>query len=545
MTMRDFGAELESVGAVRLNDANRRLAAAQARLRAGVDPYEADPSLATEPDPVVWSHKMLFSPDGKRLALWPHQIEDLRLAEKRIVHQDGRETGKTVDIAASVLHYANTTDHGSGLVATPHQSSLDTIIDYIELQLELNPALAKDVKIVRQPYVKITFGRTKSVIHFRQAGPYGDAFRSLHVARIWVDEAAWMPGKAWKAIGRCLLPEGVMRVYSNPNGLRDTEYYRFTQNPTWRVVRWPSTIAPTWNEERRRELADYYNGENTPGWQHEVMGEHGAPSFGAFDSEAVLRALCAIENYTLRRLSGDLLTRSESAAEKTIDENFASELSNISEILDLPPRRGVFYLGADLGYTSDPAEMLLIEESPSGEVSVALRVHCERVPYPQLCMILTALDREYAPVGMGIDAGHNGISVFHDLTQLPQYRPYNFISRLQAYDFGGTIVVGEDEDGHQLKSYAKEHMTKLINEALAKNRLKLPDNDNEITNQLCTQTYVKSDRRIIYTKKDDHVIDALRCAMLRRDRQNDEFGGTSEFASVNKLRPVLTNRAFI
>lgn len=540
--------ELETLGAVKLNDANKRLALAAARLLAGVDPYEADPTIETEPDPVVWSEKMLFNEEtGERLKLWPNQVEDLRLTDSQIVHQDGRETGKTINIMASVLHYANTVKRGSGLVATPHQSSLDTIVDKIETQMSLNPALAKDVKIIRQPYVKMIFRRTGTVVYFRQAGPYGEAFRSLHVRRIWADEAAWMPPKAWDALGRCILPGGVMRLYSNPNGLRDTKYYKYTQSKAWKVVHWPSSIAPTWSPEREQKFVEWYGGKNTPGYQHEVDGEHGAPSFAAFETESVMRALCPIESYALRRLSGDLLKDcdSESKAEKTVDESFAVELATIAEQLDLPPRRGVFYIGADLGYTSDPAEFVMLEEAPNGELSVVLRIHCERVSYPQLDYIFIALEKEYKPVGIGIDNGSNGTNVYQDLTQLPQYRPFNLIARLRAYDFGGTIIVGENADGEDVKAYTKEHMTALINEALVKNRLKLPDDDDEIQNQLTTQTYTKTDRRVIYQKGNDHIIDALRCAMLRRDRETNDYAVSSESASANKLRPVMTNRAFV
>ncbi|MBI5789423.1 MAG: hypothetical protein HZA78_11285, partial [Candidatus Schekmanbacteria bacterium] len=47
-----------------------------------------------------------------------------------------------------------------------------------------------------------------SVIYFRPAGTYGDAFRSLHVDYVLVDEGAWLTEKAWKALRQCLKAKG-------------------------------------------------------------------------------------------------------------------------------------------------------------------------------------------------------------------------------------------------------------------------------------------------------------------------------------------------
>jgi hypothetical protein len=38
-----------------------------------------------------------------------------------------------------------------------------------------------------------------------------------------------------------------------------------------------------WNAEREAELLEFYGGRDSAGWQHEVVGEHGKPSYGAFN----------------------------------------------------------------------------------------------------------------------------------------------------------------------------------------------------------------------------------------------------------------------
>jgi hypothetical protein len=177
----------------------------------------------------------------------------------------------------------------SALVAAPYQGHLDTIIEEVEYQLEhsevLRSSLARNAKgkpkIKRQPYFEVEF-TNGSKVHFRPAGDRGSAFRSLHVDYLFVDEAAWMPDEGWNALRQCLNAGGVFRVYSTPNGLRDTTYYRITQSKEWTHFNWPSWVAPDWSDVREKDLLEFFGGRDTSGWQHEVAGEHGKPSYGAF-----------------------------------------------------------------------------------------------------------------------------------------------------------------------------------------------------------------------------------------------------------------------
>ena len=54
-------------------------------------------------------------------------------------------------------------------------------------------------------------------------------------------------------------------------------------------------------------------------------------------------------------------------------------------------------------------------------------------------------------------------------------------------------------------------------------------------------TYTLRDGKIIYSKGNDHIIDAVRCAMLIREEGNLDPVGEE----VVSLKPVLTNPVFI
>ncbi len=65
-------------------------------------------------DPVKWGELFLCNRDGSPRQFWNHQKEDLRCKSKNIIHQDGRDVGKSVCIITDLLHYAFTTKGGSG-----------------------------------------------------------------------------------------------------------------------------------------------------------------------------------------------------------------------------------------------------------------------------------------------------------------------------------------------------------------------------------------------------------------------------------------------
>lgn len=498
--------------------------------------------------PVRWGQVFLANSDGSPRRYWSHQIEDLRCDAANIIHLDGRDVGKTINLTTSALHYAFVTPGGKGLVAAPHQGQLDTIIEEIEGQIERSPVLSNSIamnrygkqKITRKPYYRVEFVNG-AILYFRPAGAYGVPFRSLHVQRIWADEAAWLPEKAWTALRQCLKTGGKWRIYSTPNGVRDTTYYRLTtKSKVFTVFRWPSWKSPTWTKSREAELLDFYGGRDTVGWQHEVAGEHGRPSYGAFNVEHVANALKDLLEYKRIHITGSELRdcQSENEAEARLDM-----------LLDLSPVSGRFWIGGDLGYTNDPTELMVFREDISEEKSTLraiLRVHMTQVGYPLISQTIGLLAAYFKPAGIGIDYGGNGMAVVQELTHLDKYKHLHF-GQLQGYHFGGTtsVVVGTDDNGQPIeaKKRTKEYMTQLISGALQRGELTLPSSDTEIEDQFVTQTYSLQSGVVVYSKGNDHILDAIRCAMLVRDETTAKATDSGDVIYVN-LKPVITDPVF-
>jgi len=476
--------------------------------------------------PAMFGEVFLVNRDGSPRVYRSYQVEDIECRSLRVAHLDGRDVGKTINLSTLALWYAFTSMGKSVLVAAPYQGHLDTIIDEIEFQIDhseiLRASIARNTKgnfkIKRQPYYEIEFANG-SRIHFRPSGERGSAFRSLHVEFLLVDEAAWLPEDAWKALRQCLKTGGVFRVYSTPNGLRDTTYYRITEGSSWRVFRWPSWMSPDWTADREEDLLEFYGGRDTPGWQHEVAGEHGAPSYAVFRAEHVMRALAEVSGYRKVVLTGDMFDV------KVCDQCEDVIRKRVEDRLNLAGGHGLYWLGGDLGYTSDPTELLLFDEGEDGVMTLVLRVHAEHVAYPIVAEVVALIDRVYSPLGIGLDKTGVGVSVVQDLLCLDKYKDRRWDGRLIGYDFGGSLDVGQDENGQPVSRWTKEHMTELINVALYEHRMRLPKHDHQIEDQLCTQTYTITERRVVYSKRNDHIIDAMRCAFLRRsqERSADQY----------------------
>ncbi len=126
-----------------------------------------------------------------------------------------------------------------------------------------------------------------------------------------------------------------------------------------------------------------------------LAGEHGKPSYGAFN----------VEQFNLCRQ--DVLEYQKTVitdAELRDCEDEESAHDRLELLLNLTPQTGVYWIGGDLGYTNAPTELVVFQESDVGErkvMKLILRLHMEHVAYPHIAQTLALLERYYTPVGIG------------------------------------------------------------------------------------------------------------------------------------------------
>ena len=179
-----------------------------------------------------------------------------------------------------------------------------------------------------------------------------------------------------------------------------------------------------------------------PGFQHEVLGEHGRPSYGAFNHEQFKLCQKVYDGYRAVSISGEELTDCDSEDEVR---------DRLDLLMCLAPEDGVFWVGADTGYTNDPSEETVWKEDEIGTMRLVFRLHTAQVHYPALAEVIAIIDRYYNPRGIGIDNGGNGLSVVQDLKNLDKFRGRDFESKVRGFDFGGATDISYNEDGKTMR----------------------------------------------------------------------------------------------
>jgi len=474
--------------------------------------------------PWRWGETYLVNRDGSPRKYWDHQKEDLDCPSRRIMHRDGRDVGKSVDLTTRGLYIPFVNRGYEVLITAPLQGHLDNLIEEIEFQIDKVPDIqdsiarkrgGRQLDIKRAPYHRYRFSNG-SMLHLVPAGHDGNALRSYHVMAALVDEAARLSIKAWKALDGCVKSGGTIVGYSNPDGRRNTPYYRFTQSDKWFVFKWPSWVNPNWTEETARDKEVLHGGRNTEGWVHEVVGEHGSPAYGTFNLDHFYQAQKEKDGYMRLDILGEDFKDILEGENEQMEEAIASRIVDLLGSLAGMP--GVFYwAGCDFGYAKDPTEIVIFAENDKGALIEKVRIHCERIDYPIQSALLAELERLYKFSGIGLDVGGNGLSVFQEIKLLNQFadvRENGLIGRLRIYGFGESLVIDVDEDGQETKKNTKVYATDLWTGRMQRKEVVFAKEDDELEGQVIGHTYNRTDRTIVYSKGNDHILDAIRCMFL-------------------------------
>lgn len=565
--------------------------------------------------PLRWSETYLFEPDtGDPYRFWDYQRPSVESWGQDVVHQDGAECGKTREIIALVAWAGCTAVGGRvanpwSLVAAPQQTHLDEIILALEEQFGVSEGSNQKtliqhfwLKPKRTPHVMHRFLAPNPVnpqrpsiarTYYRPGGHDGEAFRGVHVNAFGMfDEAAKVKNKViFSEFWRSLKPGCRSRIYSVPDGDRGSEYFRLSQaailnlpkgKPGNRLFRWRQDMkpAPFWSPEREAEMVRRFGGRNTPGYQRNVLGEHGQsenpvwpwavlmpnvvdlPDFRVIklhaDSEAGELTIEA-QRVRLSMDSGRKVGEYEWLDDRTDDLRpilKANDAGRAAAMRDLlrpyisGAGQGVFWAGGDLGERNDPTE-LIISEEVGGVLRDCVRVQLRGFPYHLQEDLINALDGLFNHLPFwGIDLGSAGTTVVKDLINLDRFEKAGFEDRLVGFHFqqnvdcigeDGSVLEEQDKRTGEVKvkqAPAKHWATQCISARAQQGGYALAY-CNETLNAMATQTAREGARWPIYSKQDDHIPDARRQQMLRKLRSLiDEGGAPDIFASGVVMRPA-------
>lgn len=553
--------------------------------------------LFTIDDPVRWAEAMLIEvEDHSPYKLWDYQKPSIRSYQQDVVHEDGAEVGKTREITVLTLWACCTGMGGrivkpSVLIGAPMQVFLDDIARAMETQAGVadgatwkSPIRELWLTPTRTPHKLFRFTtfnwrdptRTSvAEIHFRPAGHDGESFRGVHVNALAImEEAAKCKAKVqWTEFYRGMMPGCRLRVYSVPDGDRNTEYHRLcseavenlpADKPGYRKFRWPKTLmpAPFWSEERRLYFIKLFGGADTPGYKRNVLGEWGDAENPVIRWDVLLPNVVDLPEYRRVTLGADgaaaTLYMDASSIQLTMTEGrkSGSDLQIADRALSLgtfigkddharrnawqdllAPHmtridpRGFHVAGCDLGERNDPTE-IIVSERIGDHLRDVLRVKASGLPYHAQSELIHTIDKATGHKALwGVDLGSAGTAVVKDLLNLDRYDAAGFEGRLIGFHFQESVdCIGEDgealsqsdEDGHEKiqRAPAKHWSTLCIVQRLQTMGYQLAY-DTPVLNDYTSHTAREGAKWPIYAKKNDHTIDARRMQMLRLLREHE------------------------
>lgn len=423
-------------------------------------------------------------------------------------------------------------------------------------------------------------------VYYRPAGHDGEAFRGVHVnGLLLMDEAAKLKRAVqWSEFWRAAMPGCRKRVYSVPDGDRSTEFFRLTQQavvdlaedrPGWRRFHWPKTIMPPpfFSPERDEQFARDFGGRQTPGYKRNVLGEWGDAENPVWSWDIVLPCVSDRTAFRILKLAADQprgvlvveVLRVELSIEDGRKHGTYQWLQDAT--IDLAPfigrdddagrreairallrehldgaSRGVFWAGADLGESNDPTEIIISEEV-GPKLEDVLRVQARNFPYYLQRELIYGLQELFGGLPhWGVDLGAAGTAVVRDLQALDLYADARFDETMTGFQFSSSVdCIGEDgeplidrreeDDGEPkiIRAPAKHWATQCMTRRMQSRGYALAY-DTEALNHITNHTAREGTKWPIYSKRDDHTIDARRVQMLRK--LYDDTGGSVDIFSV-------------
>lgn len=514
-------------------------------------------------DHVLWAGAFLKEPDTGD----PYKYFDYQLGSARywgdVIHSDGAEVGKTREIGNLILWRAFTREGCSILVGAPEQVHLDEIIDYCTEQMfSLSPELGKGLKRHKKHPHHVFYFSNRSRVYFSPGGFDGTGFRGKHVSDMAImDEAAKIKNPdIWREFWRSGKPGCIFRVYSVPDGDRETVYYKLKERARglqaegrddsadevkgrrFRLFNWRKTEQPYpfWSDGRRRFYIELYGGEDSPGYKRNILGEDGDPENAVFPWHQFSRCMKDIPDYRVLKLYVDEGSGSvgifgakykvrlsdigkeadeEILEDRTIDKGRFDLRDLLKGFFSAVP--GLTYIGGDLGFSNDPTELVVRLIIGKTWRTIA-RLQMKGVTYDLQAEAIDILDDIFNPKGIGLDFGNAGSAVVHILQNTEGYRAKNYIERLTGYQFAeayddmdetGEIIIDKKTDKPKRKP-AKELSTDLLVKKMQRQEWEVPF-DNDYKNQFPSHTYREGPKHRIFSKENDHLIDAERVCTLK------------------------------
>jgi hypothetical protein len=173
----------------------------------------------------------------------------LNCTAQKKVFRCGRRIGKTETLAVDAIHFAENNPGKNVIIVGPFQNLIDEIFDRLcKLLDDEQSAYIGGYERKRQPNI-LSLPNGSKISGFT-TGVSGDSIRGQSAHRIYMDEAAYIPPLAFRAVLALLMENRSVSIVaaSTPSAL-ETNFKKWClEDPEWKEFHFPSTIFPYFHE---------------------------------------------------------------------------------------------------------------------------------------------------------------------------------------------------------------------------------------------------------------------------------------------------------
>jgi replicative DNA helicase len=473
-------------------------------LAAGVS-AEHQRQLHISKDPVVWAKQFL----GAELRVY--QILILRDPGLRKVLRAGRRLGKTFSLAIMLLHYSYTHKDGRSLVIAPMKTQVELIYQEILRIASKNEVVTNSItRKVTSPQFMIQFSNGSTIRFFTsgmKSGGKSDVARGQEAHLIVLDEMDYMHADDLDALYAMLQktaedqPDKVMIGASTPTGRRE-RFWEWCRSPRFTEFWFPSYCNPYFSKEQEEEFREQYS---PSGYRHEIEADWGEDSEGVYPRKFVDRAF-------------------------------------ISPSWDYTPEitsaRSFHTIGVDWDKYGAGTNIVIVETCAENYEDTRFRGKsriCYREEIPRSEYTLTKavdriieLNRAFNPKHIYVDRGYGEVQV-ELLKKHGVENPYSGLrDKVKGISFGESIDVRDPYTKLMIKKEMKPFMVDNLRQFLEKERILIPESDEEIYMQLISYVVIRTTQtgRPVFEAAGsamDHAHDALMLALLAITQNYGEF----------------------
>ena len=215
--------------------------------------------LQLEKNTLLWAKECLgWTPYNKARNFFQwYQKEFLLCNAQNKVLRFGRRLGKTEGMCVEILHrgWTNNSSDKPILIIGPFQNLIDEIFDRLDSLLSGNDSIYRGKFSRKRQPSEITLSNGIKIKGFT-TGTDGNSIRGQSAQAVYLDECAYIPQEAFKAVMAFKLdnPNVIFRAASTPSMVETNFKTWCNEDKAWKDFWCPSTILPNFKEKDEPEL---------------------------------------------------------------------------------------------------------------------------------------------------------------------------------------------------------------------------------------------------------------------------------------------------